>query len=317
MERVERSADKVAMFQESMQLYNEGQLIQCADVALQALRVAQDDGDHEMAMRLHGGLTECLRKMGRYACALEHAQMQQQIAEKLNLHLGQAQAKNGIALSLTELGDLEGSRRYLDEALQHCRSVEPAGRLVVQQQLALFLCTTLANLAEHSVNVGQWKDAVGFVHQLQDTDMGCLDQKLWSARAASILESIHRHFGTEAPLDEEEVANLAECRELGRSSSSETLQALADEAHAGGNTTRMCQVLLSRPSLPSLSQPFCLSTFPPHYLALAHSCTLSASPLRSLTLHACPPIPSTTLTTPPLTLRFRARFFNRLPVRTC
>ena len=184
------------------------------------------------------GLNACYRKKGQMSQALEHGQQQLTIAQTLNLQLGQAHAKNSIALALTELGDMEGCRRNLDEALQHCRVVVPAGREIVQQQLALFLCTTLANLADHSVKVGQFQEAMRWVRDLQNADKCGLSASsidVWAARALSIRDSIHKNVGADHMRKDDEAACVSE--------SNEALHALAETSRAGGNITRMCWIL--------------------------------------------------------------------------
>ena len=212
----ESSSSRTELFQEGTRLLAAGKIVECADLSFRVLELAQAAGDQVMVMGLHGGLGACFRKMGKYSRALEHAQHQLVIAQVLDLQLGQAQAKNGIALALTELGDMEGSRRNLEEALQHCYSVMPAGCELVQQQSALFLCTTLANLADHSVRVGQFKDAMSWVRKLEHVDTEYIDphsQQVWAARAAGILESIHKRLGT-SPMHNTEMPERNDVEEM-------------------------------------------------------------------------------------------------------
>jgi hypothetical protein len=246
-----------------MRLLAAGKVVECADLSFRVLELAQAAGDQAMVMGLHGGLGACFHKMGKYSSALEHAQHQLAIAQVLDLQLGQAQAKNGIALELTELGDMEGSRRNLEEALQHCYNVKPAGRELVQKQSFLFLCTTLANLAEHSVRVGQFKDAMLWVRKLEHVDTEYIDphsQQVWAARAAGILESIHKKLGT-SPMHNTEMPDRNDVEEMQASNFkgpkrralhltciskiyvSDKPQGLAEQARAAGNITRMCEIL--------------------------------------------------------------------------
>ena len=250
--------------QEGDRLYRRGMLAESAQISQQALAIAHGAGDRMTAMQLHGRLAASLRGMGQYIAALDHARKQLVLAQELDLRLGQAQARNAIALALIALGDMEASRRELDAALELCHAVRPAVTQMVREQLTLLLCTTFANLADHSVKNGQMQEAMRWVRQLRRTDTACLDahsQRVWTARAGSIQASIHARLGLTCLFGAAEGAvadsgssedECAQCSsepvgkdlQWHRSESMEALLTRADVLGQAGNVTGMCELLL-------------------------------------------------------------------------